>query len=63
MYESFSRPETSLWLVKALVEEWKTLQDTIEEIIDIKNCRTASPLLRKRISFDRILELLDKNSF
>lgn len=62
MYASFSRAETLLWLAEALGEEKSKISEVIEDIKDINNCRKACSQLRKKISFDRILELLEKVS-
>lgn len=57
MYNHFGRPETLLWLAEALGEDSKVIQEIIEEIKDMK-ASTGCSILRKRIPYDRILELL-----
>ncbi|EAE8422332.1 hypothetical protein A0006_13600 [Listeria monocytogenes] len=59
MYNNFGRPETLLWLSEALGENKEVLLEIVNEIKDIKNCRSACAKLRKKISFDRILELME----
>jgi len=59
MYNYFGRPETLLWLVESLGEDAGIISFIINEIKDIKNPRSACKLLRQRISFTRILELID----
>jgi len=59
MYNSFGRPETLLWLSESLGEDKEVLLEIANEIKDVKNCRSACAKLRERISFDRILELIE----
>ncbi len=59
MYNKFGRPETLLWLAESLGEDKEILLDTVNEIENIKNCRSACSKLRRKISFDRILELIE----
>lgn len=60
MYEHLGRPEMLLWLAETLGEEKDKLKKIVEEIKD-KNLKTAKACgyIRGKISFDRILELLD----
>lgn len=58
MYNNFGRPETLLWLAEALGEEEEILLNIVSEIKDIRNARTACGILRRKISFDRILLLM-----
>ncbi|GEM_PF-1340272 len=59
MYNNYGRPETLLWLSESLGEDKEVLLEIVNEIKDIKNCRSACAKLRKTISFDRILELIE----
>ena len=60
MYYHLSRPEIILWLAEALGEESELLLKIISKIKD-KHSKTAMSIIRQYISFDRILDLLDKN--
>lgn len=60
MYNKFSRPETLLWLAESLGEDEEVLLEIVNEIKNIKDCRSACAKLRTKISFDRILELIQK---
>lgn len=60
MYNKFGRPETLLWLAESLGEDNEVLLETVNEIKNIKNCGSACAELRRKISFDRILELIDR---
>lgn len=60
MYNKFGRPETLLWLAESLGEDEEILLETVNEIKNIKNCRRACAELRRKISFDRILELIKR---
>ena len=57
MYNNFGRPETLLWLSEALGENKEVLLDIVNDIKDIKP-QSACGTLRKKIPFDRILELM-----
>lgn len=59
MYNNFGRPETLLWLSESLGEDKEVLLEIVNEIKNINNCRSACAKLRKRITFDRILELIE----
>jgi hypothetical protein len=59
MYNNFGRPETLLWLSESLGENKEVLLEIVNEIKDIKNCQSACAKLRKKIPFDRILELIE----
>lgn len=63
MYSNFGRPETLLWLSESLGEDKEVLLEVVNEIKDIKNCKSACAKLRKKISFDRILELIESYNF
>lgn len=60
MYNNFKRPETLLWLSEALGENKEVLSTFVEEIKEIKDisCQSACSILRKKIPFKRILELI-----
>ena len=58
MYNRFGRPETLLWLIEALGEDKNRVCDIINKIEDISNPKTACSIIRKEISFDRVLQLL-----
>ncbi|WP_073017677.1 hypothetical protein [Clostridium intestinale] len=60
MYNKFGRPETLLWLAESLGEDKKVLLEIVTEIKNIKNCRSAYAKFRRKISFDRILELIER---
>lgn len=60
MYNNFSRPETLLWLAEALGENEQTITEIIDEIKDIDGCRTACSMVRNKISFERILDLMQR---
>lgn len=62
MYNNFGRPETLLWLSESLDEDKEVLLEIVNEIKDVKNCQSACAKLRKRIPFDRILELIENHS-
>ena len=61
MYNYFNRPETLLWLAEALGEKEEILYSIIDAIKNVNNGKEACGILRKYISFDRILELLNGN--
>ena len=61
MYNYFNRPETLLWLAEALGEDEEILYSIIDVIKNVNNGKEACGILRKYISFDRILELLNGN--
>ena len=61
LYNRFGRPETLLWLAEALGESNIVIQNIIDEIKD-KKANSACADIRKRIPFNRILELLDNQS-
>lgn len=61
MYNYFRRPETLLWLAEALGENEDKLKWLIEEIKD-KPPITACKIIRKNISFARVLSLLEQNN-
>lgn len=63
MYNHFGRPETLLWLAESLGENKEVLSEIVNEIKDIKNCISACAKLRTRVSFDRILELIERYDF
>ena len=63
MYNYFGRPETLLWLLESLGEDKEVLLEIINEIKDIKKCKSACAKLRERISFDRILELIESYNY
>ena len=58
VYNRFGRPETLLWLIEALGEDKNRVCDIINKIEDISNPKTACSIIRKEISFDRVLQLL-----
>lgn len=62
MYNKFGRPETLLWLSESLGEDKEVLFKVIDEIKDIKKCKSACAKLKEKISFDRILELIERNN-
>ena len=59
MYYNLSRPEIILWLAEALGEDTYILSNIICKIKD-KHCKIAASIVRQHISFDRILDLLNK---
>lgn len=59
MYNNFGRPETLLWLAEALGENVDLIQRIIENISDNSDPRSRCKIVRRYISFDRILELLE----
>ncbi|MDD2361755.1 MAG: hypothetical protein PHH84_02180 [Oscillospiraceae bacterium] len=59
MYNNFRRPETLLWLLESLGEDKEVLLEIVNDIKVIKKCQSACAKLRERISFDRILELIE----
>ncbi len=59
MYNHFGRPETLLWLAEALGENVDLIQRIIEKISDNSHPKSRCDIVRKYISFDRILELLE----
>jgi hypothetical protein len=62
MYNNFGRPETLLWLAESLGEDKKVLLEIVNEIKNIKICKSACTELRRKISFDRILELIERHN-
>lgn len=58
----FGRPESLLWLAEALGEGQSVLTSLVEELENVKNPRRACSIIRKRIPWTRILELLRENS-
>lgn len=63
MYNNLGHPETLLWLAESLGEGKKILLEVVNEIKNIKNCRSACAGLRRKISFDRILELIEHHNW
>lgn len=63
MYNNFGRPETLLWLLESLGKEKEVLLDIVEEIKDIKHCQKACSEFRKKVPFERILELIEMHNF
>ena len=61
MYYKLTRPEIILWLAEALGENTDLLLKIIDEIKD-KHFRTAIKIVRQYISFNRILELIERNN-
>ncbi|AME08980.1 MULTISPECIES: hypothetical protein [Gemella] len=60
MYNNFGRPETLIWLVEALREEPKIVENLISKISKPgMNARTACKEIRGKIPFNRIMELLE----
>ena len=58
MYNLFGRPETLLWLTEALGEKKEIIQEIIDEIKDIKRQNSCCKIIREKIPYERILELL-----
>lgn len=58
MYYHFRRPETLLWLAESLGEDPALLAELAEQMAQSDYPRNLT-ILRERIPFDRILELLD----
>lgn len=59
MYMNLRRPEMILWLVESLGENIDLIQRIIENISDNSDCGSRCKIVRRYISFDRILELLE----
>ena len=59
MYNYFNCPGTLLWLAETLGEDKEILYSIINIIKNKNNGKEACGILRKFISFDRILELLN----